>query len=443
VRLLLTTLVVGWAALFGAWPAFAQKKVALVIAVSEYESGSVLKQTVDDAEKIHTALLAVGFTDVPPVLKNPTKALLDAALLDFSKRSEDADVALLYYSGHGMQYSEDNWLIPADASLQAESHIRLQGIRLRDIIELMAPAKFRMLFLDACRNNPFEVNWQQQRSDAQGMANIPAELMPDGTMVAYAAAAGQRTPDNGAYASALAKWMQVEGLVLEQVMARVRTELRLVVPTASPEVIASYSGTFSFQSGYDPRPVDQRGGLDADTQRWIDITGGSQRGPESCGAYEQYAKDFPEGRFLARATRLLTTSPCIELLRARARLTDDIQQSSDACAELTALVYFNNDATSLTPDAAKVLEDAAERANRCEILRVTIEAHEDYGPSVEAALTISERRAAAVLDFLVSMGLDNRKVTTLPFGVSQPLEKGIPNPGNRRAVVRFEMSDPK
>ena len=64
--MLLTTLVVGWAALFGAWPAFAQKKVALVIAVSEYESGSVLKQTVDDAEKIHTALLAVGFTDVPP-----------------------------------------------------------------------------------------------------------------------------------------------------------------------------------------------------------------------------------------------------------------------------------------------------------------------------------------------------------------------------------------
>lgn len=233
-------------------PALAQQKIALVIGISDYKVGGKLTQTLVDAGRVAASLTEVGFTTT--TLVNPTlaKTELDQALLDFSIAAERADVALLYFAGHGMQYADDNWLIPASAELRNEAHIRVQGVPLTNVIELMRPARFRIVILDACRNNPFVLNWGAQKSAGDGLGRMPESALPVGSVVAFSAAAGQKVPDNGVYADALSRWIKADGLELRQMLDRVRRDVQQVVATAAPEYIPRYDGAFTFKGAYAP-----------------------------------------------------------------------------------------------------------------------------------------------------------------------------------------------
>lgn len=226
--------------------AYAQARVGLVIGVSEYTTGSRLDQVPIDAGAIHEALVDVGF-DMQPMLMSPSKNQLQTALLEFSRRARGADVAMLYFAGHGMQYAEDNWIIPSDATLRHEDEIVLEGVSMQNLVRIMSQAKMRILILDACRNNPFAVNWIVKRANSDGLAGVPDLQLPLGTLVGYSAAAGQKTPDNGAYAAALSAAIRQEGVELRQTMDRVRRQVRSVTPDAEPEYIPRYEGSFSFR----------------------------------------------------------------------------------------------------------------------------------------------------------------------------------------------------
>lgn len=198
-----------------------ERRVALVIGVNAYDPIAPLTNPIADAERVHQSLTRAGFDVGAPVI-DPTEAELEAALLAFSRRANRADVAVLYFAGHGMQLHNENWLLPRDARLERPQDIRAEAIRLSDVIAFMEGARLRILFIDACRNDPYRL--VPQRS-VRGLAGVPEEDLPEGTVIAFAAAAGQPAEDDGAFARLVAEQMVNEGLTLEQMLSRVRDGL--------------------------------------------------------------------------------------------------------------------------------------------------------------------------------------------------------------------------
>ncbi len=272
---LLVSLALAILAVVLAGPALAQSKVALVVGVSDYKVGGKLPQTLADAEKVAGSLASVGFSVERLAVPALSKGALEDALLAFGERAARADVAVLYFAGHGMQHGDDNWLIPASANLRSEEAIRFEGGALQDIMELMKKARFRIIILDACRNNPFRVNWPQTMSGPDGLGAVPKAALPVGSLVAFSAAPGQKVPNDGVYADALSRLIREgQGLELNQLMRRVRSEVQRKTPAAAPEYIPNYEGSFSFSGGYDPdagvkADVAQRDAQIAELQRQL------------------------------------------------------------------------------------------------------------------------------------------------------------------------------
>ncbi len=96
----------------------------------------------------------MGFNVV--VRRDATRADMTEALRDFSERIRNADVALFYYAGHGLQMEGENYLLPVDAKIETPADVRFNTINLTDVQQEMAGAqRANIIILDACRNNPF------------------------------------------------------------------------------------------------------------------------------------------------------------------------------------------------------------------------------------------------------------------------------------------------
>jgi hypothetical protein len=298
-----------WCGMFAA-PAFAEKRVALIIGATSYREVGSLPQATMDARIIHDALTQLGgFSHLPPVLVDPTKAELEAALKSFALEARNADVAVFYFSGHGMQHEDDNWLIPVDASLQNETDVLYEGVRLSTLHQSMRQAKLRIIILDACRNNPFALSWATTKAAGDGLARI--NNLPLGSVLAYAAAPGKKTPDNGVYARSLARHMVSEGLELRQVFERVYEDVAAAVPGAEPMLEASYQGSFSFTGGMAAGAA--AGALDAETASWIAATTRNDLKVDldqsltavQCDRIRSHEAAYPKGRFSGLAGLLL------------------------------------------------------------------------------------------------------------------------------------------
>ena len=153
----LRVLVACWVLLAGASAAAAPgDKVALVIANSQYEQAQALPNPVSDARLIKSALTAVGFKTVVSV-QNATRAQMEQAIRNFSVLADQADVALIYYAGHGMELNNVNFLIPVDARLARDRDAEIEAVKLETLLQMTEGAKrMRIIILDACRNNPFD-----------------------------------------------------------------------------------------------------------------------------------------------------------------------------------------------------------------------------------------------------------------------------------------------
>ena len=105
----------------GILPGHAEKRVALVIGNSAYQSAPPLPNTKNDAADMATALKSVGFDTI--VATDLDKRGMDDAFRRFARLARDADAALFYYAGHGMQFAGANYLLPIDAKLQDEADV--------------------------------------------------------------------------------------------------------------------------------------------------------------------------------------------------------------------------------------------------------------------------------------------------------------------------------
>lgn len=199
-----------------------EKKFALVLGNGAYDD-IPLQNPVHDAEAISRALRAIGFRVI--MKTNATRRTMEEAMNEFFTEIQDGDIALFYYSGHGIQVKGENYLLPVGEHFQSETDIRYQAINLGYILGNMEESGNRtnILILDACRNNPFKsIKKSLVFGDDQGLSSIDA---PGGTFIAYATAPGSVAVDgigeNSPYTAHLIKALSIRGIPIEQTFKHV------------------------------------------------------------------------------------------------------------------------------------------------------------------------------------------------------------------------------
>jgi hypothetical protein len=173
---------------------------ALVIGNSAYAGSGKLTNPVNDSRAIAEKLRDLGFkvTEVTDADRNK----LVSVLAQFSRTGSDADLSLLFYAGHGVQITGTNYMLPIDLNLNDLTQAPLQGISLNDVVEKYLPGKTKLVFLDACRDNP--LMQAASRGVSRGLAPISVS---EGTLIAYATKDGSVAQDgvgkNSPFTSAL------------------------------------------------------------------------------------------------------------------------------------------------------------------------------------------------------------------------------------------------
>lgn len=223
------------------------KSVALVIGNSTYQSVAPLENPGNDARDVSEALRRQGFEVISVLDQN--RAEMRHSLRDFRDRADAAEVALVYYAGHGIEIAGRNYLVPVDARLEDERDAELEMIDLNLVLDQISGASaLKMVVLDACRNNPFVAKMKRQgatRSVGSGLGRI--EDAEADTLIAYAAAAGEITPDglsgtNSPFTSAFLDALEEPPMDVRRLLGQVRDKMRAVVPDAAPFVYTSLGG---------------------------------------------------------------------------------------------------------------------------------------------------------------------------------------------------------
>jgi uncharacterized caspase-like protein len=154
-------------------------------------------------------------------------------LLDFGKRAQGADVAVFFYAGHGIAISGTNYLLPVDADIKSEMDVKLGAAINIDLTldQTMGDAKVKLVFLDACRDNPFAAkiksNATRSVSVQQGLAEMKSG---EGTLIAFATGPGQTALDgevgtNSPFTRALIAHVTQPGVEIQQAMTEVRAQV--------------------------------------------------------------------------------------------------------------------------------------------------------------------------------------------------------------------------
>ena len=204
-----------------------EKRLALVIGNANYEKGE-LKNPVNDARLIASTLDSLDF-DV--ILKEnlATKRDMTAAIREFGSKRSEYDVAFVYYAGHGIQVDDENFLLPTKEVFEEEFDVMDYGVSVQSVMRYLEAQtnEVNILILDACRDNPYESNWNNTRSlKGGGLAKIPP---PTGSLIAFSTDSGQTAPDgngdNSVYTISLAKNMLLEDTSIDQLFRNVRAEV--------------------------------------------------------------------------------------------------------------------------------------------------------------------------------------------------------------------------
>ncbi|MCP4732624.1 MAG: caspase family protein, partial [Bosea sp.] len=207
-----------------------------------------LPNPVNDGNTIAATLNGAGF-DVVENRHDLSAADTRRALRDFADRARDADIAVVYYAGHGIEVDGGNYLIPVDARLERDTDVYDEALSLDRVLLAVEPAKkLRLVILDACRDNPFAKNMKRtlaSRAIGQGLAKI--EPNSPNMLIAYSAKAGSTAADgdgqNSPFTSALSKHLTTPGLDVRRAFGYVRDDvLKTTNNRQEPFVYGSLGG---------------------------------------------------------------------------------------------------------------------------------------------------------------------------------------------------------
>ncbi len=379
-------------ALAVATPALADKRVALVIGNAGYENVARLANPSNDAEAITSTLKSAGF-DVVESRRDLKINEIRRVLRDFSDKARDADVAVVYYAGHGIEVDGTNYLVPVDATLERDADVFDEAIALDRILISIEPARrLRLVILDACRDNPFAKKMKRTlatRAIGRGFAKV--EPNSPNTLIAFAAKAGSTASDgdskNSPFTAALVKHIATPGLDLRKAFGFVRDEvLKQTSNRQEPFVYGSLGGndvSLVPAATVTPAPA---AAVNNEIRRDYELA--SQVG--SLEAFDSFIATYPSGFYtdLARAQRrkLIAESTRLEATE-KARL---------AAEEKARLVSENakrqeQDEAAARAKAAEQARLVAEKAKRDEEAKVA--AAEKIKAEAQARLAEQERLA--------------------------------------------------
>ena len=227
----------------------AEKRVALVIGNSAYQSVARLPNPARDANSVAQLLKKANF-DVVSVQQDVGNLDFKRAIRKFEELAGDSDIAVVFYAGHGIEIGGVNYMIPVDAKLASDLDASDEAIPDR-IVEAVEPARrLRLVILDACRDNPFVVNMKRQRQGANrsvsaGLGKV--EPTGTGTLIAYAAKAGSTADDgigeHSPFTAALLNNLTTSGLDIRLAFGRVRDEvMKITNERQEPFVYGSLGG---------------------------------------------------------------------------------------------------------------------------------------------------------------------------------------------------------
>jgi len=198
-----------------------------------------LKNPVNDANLIAESLDKLDFEVFLHTDLATEDEMLDA-IKNFGRKRKNYEVAFVYYAGHGIQLDNENYLLPVNEEFEFEDDVEDNGVSMQRVLRYLESTRenqLNFIVLDACRDNPFESNWNKTRSlKGAGLAKTPP---PTGSLIAFSTDHGQTAADgdggNSLYSQALAEKLLEENVSIEQVFKNVRTEvLRLSGDTQSP-----------------------------------------------------------------------------------------------------------------------------------------------------------------------------------------------------------------
>lgn len=197
------------------------RRVALLIGNQAYPVGA-LRFPLQDVATLRSALLGIGFREADvQVLSNADQRAMKRALSAFGDRARGAEVAFLYYSGHGAQARGQNWLIPIGADVRKEADYEIEAVSAQAALSQLQEAApgLSVVVLDACRDNPSAVT----KSGTKGLGRMDAGA---GTVLAFATAPNATAADNGVYARLLAVQLRKPGQEILDVFRNTGAEVR-------------------------------------------------------------------------------------------------------------------------------------------------------------------------------------------------------------------------
>jgi hypothetical protein len=300
-------------------PAPPSAGLALVVGNGAYRVGA-LPNPGNDARAVADQLRRAGFT-VTLKLDTDRRQLQDAIREHVEQLARSHATGVFYYAGHGAQLNWRNFLVPVDAHVRNTADIQSQGVDLGLLIDGLGRARnpANIVILDACRNNPFGLDF---RIDDKGLSQLDA---PPGTLLAYATAPGNTAADgegsHGLYTDQLLREMVVPGAAVEDVFKRVRLAVRRASQGGQiPWESTSLESDFAFVPGKQKRDAARE--FEADLAAWTELS--QAEAPEKL---EAFIRQRPGGKFAELAQFRLD-----QLLRARGERAVTAAPPPPSCA---------------------------------------------------------------------------------------------------------------
>lgn len=210
--------------------AWADRRVALVIGNANYVNADTLLNTISDSRAIAALFRRAGF-DVVDERINVGVVEFKRAVRNFLDTTADADIAVVYYSGHGIEVAGVNYLVPVDAKMENILDADDEAVSLdRILLSTQTAKKLSLIILDACRENPFLT----AKGHLSGTRSVETRLIgvtptSGDTLIAYAAKAGSLSYDgtgpNSPFTTALVKYIAQPGLDIRIALGKVRDDV--------------------------------------------------------------------------------------------------------------------------------------------------------------------------------------------------------------------------
>lgn len=383
-------------------PALANRRVALVMGNSAYQNVGRLTNPTSDSEAVSNVFKEAGF-DVVELKQDLNVNGMRRALRDFSDRARDADIAVFYYAGHGVEINGNNYLIPTDAVLERDIDAFDEAIPLDRVLTVIEPAKqLRLIILDACRDNPFSKTMKRtigSRAVGRGLAKVEPEN--PNTLIAFAAKAGSVALDgegkNSPFTTALVKYLPKPGLDLRKAFGFARDEVLKVTNNRQEPFIYGSLG------GDDVALVPQiaKAAANSDAEARIDYELAAQIGTKD--AWDAFLTSHPDGLYasLARAQN----NKLVAAQQSRAKADDARREAEEQAAEKAAELHKQLEEQNKRQSAeAKQLSDQAKKD--LEEAKKQVELAQKQAES--ARLEVDKAKREAIADAQVQVEQANR-----------------------------------